>query len=383
MTMSKKTDTTDTPTTTADDATEADEVKHHSPIKWVLGFIVLASAGIWAIDQGYLDRLLSADAPQEDESAYEAEYLPQSTEDTSAEIADEEPQFATQETTLATPVEPAAENGAESAELEAMLQSQAAAKREQAQIRREMEAIKRTVSSLNKNIKDLTESIEKKQQEPTTIAVSTTNTDSLVRLENRISELTSRLDALQQSYDQQSMQYGKRLEMTRKLDDVADKVAQGAAFRDDMPELQKLALELDMGGEAITNLQSQASDGVPTLAELMQTFDEVTKLAIPFTLDSQQNTSTADRLRSRIAHVVSIRKTDVSAEDNSDEAHIARAERELQAGNVDMAMTHIQQLPEETQQFYFAWQQSASAYLDAQNAINKLRAALLRDSGGE
>lgn len=380
MTMSKKSDTTENTNAPADDITEVDEVKRHSPIKWVLGFIVLASAGIWAIDQGYLDRLLAPSSPQE-EAADEAEYQPQSIEDTTLDVTQEEPQ-ALEETTPAEPVADV-EVVAASTELDSMLQSQAAAQREQAQMRRELDTMKRSVSSLNQNIKQLTEALEKKQQEPTTIAVSTTNTDSLVRLESRISELATRLDALQQSYDQQSMQYGKRLDMTRKLDSVAEKVAQGVSYRDDMPELQTLALELDMGGDAITSLQSQSSEGVPTLAQLMQTFDEVTKLAIPFTLDTQQNTSAADRLRSRIAHVVSIRKTDVSAEDNSDEAHIARAERELQAGNVDMAMTHIQQLPEETQQFYFAWQQSASAYLDAQNAINKLRAALLRDSGGE
>jgi len=376
MTMSKKSDTTEnTATTPAEDASEAVEVKRHSPIKWVLAFIVLASAGIWAIDQGYLDRLLSS-SPEEEETAYEAEYTPDPVEESDITVAQEQE-------APAKPQEPVTTVYSDSTELDSMLQSQAASQREQAQMRRELDAMKRSVSSLNKNIKELTQALEKKQQEPTTIAVSTTNTDSLVRLESRISELTTRLDNLQQSYNQQSMQYGKRLEMTRKLDSVAEKVSQGASYRDDMPELHKLAVELNMGGEAITSLQSQAIEGVPTLATLMQTFDEVTKLAIPYTLDAQESTSTADRIRSRIAHVVSIRKTDVSAEDNSDEAHIARAERELQDGNVDMAMTHIQQLPEDTQQFYFAWQQSASAYLDAQNAIHKLRASLLRDSGGE
>lgn len=202
-----------------------------------------------------------------------------------------------------------------------------------------------------------------------------------VDAQKAIATLTSRLDALQKQYDTQSGLTQNRLKTLAIADDIQAKLNSGDSFAQEFSELKALqGDENAIPRAAVFTLQQNAEQGVATLAELMSDFDDATQLAIPAGISSQQKQTFGDKLRAQLSHLVTIRRVDVEDEDDSDEANIARAEAELRAGNVDMAITHLQQLSSQPKTVFIPWIKQANAYLDTREAVVSIKALALQKS---
>lgn len=206
--------------------------------------------------------------------------------------------------------------------------------------------------------------------------------EEYAKLNATVESLNARLDTLQKAYEEQSGISRARLETIQLAGRIQDKLESGESYEEEMTELTAM-----LGKEqhaipraAVLTLQETAKAGVPTLAALINDFAETSSMAVPVSLLNDGNASFADSLRARFGHLITIRKTDVDGDDDSDEANIARAEAELRAGNVDMAITHLEQLSDDTKQLFAAWLKQANSYLDSRNALDDLKNLALESS---
>lgn len=195
-----------------------------------------------------------------------------------------------------------------------------------------------------------------------------------------VQTLNNRLDTLQTAYEEQSGISRTRLTVLRVIDRLRDKLDSGAAYEDEIKELNKLLQEGEEDAiprAALHTLEENAKNGIATLATLIDDFEEVSSLAVPVSLLSEKEPTFTDTLRAKLGHLISIRKTDVDSNDDTDEANIARAEAELRVGNVDMAITHLLQLSQEPKQLFKKWIKEANAHLAAHGAVADIQSLAL------
>lgn len=322
---------------------------------WLFVAAALVIGGLWAVDAGHLDRLLNADK----ETAIAPPPPPSSV-------------------SLAEPPRPAPD-------LSALLADQNAIKRDRDRLRKDVERMEAELASLNQNIKEMMQAIkeqkEKQESQPTiSLIAQPADSGETSRLQEQVSQLSARLDRLQQDYARQNTTNATRLHLMQTLDNINRKATAGESFAGDMPRLQRLAAQLRLESDALAILQSHAQEGVASLPALLLSFNETAQLALPYALNGKEAPRLSDTLRGNLAHIVSIRRVEVEADDDSDEAHLARAEGELRSGNVEMALAHLEQLSAQPRHLYTAWREQAQGHLDVHSGIDSLKAAVLHSN---
>lgn len=351
------------PETPTADATE-ESSKSGGGFVWLLLVAAAIGGGIWAIEQGYVDALL--------------------TEQAEPVMTTETKNIAALESST-TPPAPAFEEpapvAAKDEDISRLLRNQEASRRERAQLRKNLAAVNAEIGALSSSMQSLVKTMESKKNEPATIAVTATPVDNsaVQAMESRLSELAARLDNLQQDYERQSVTHAARLQILQAVGTIEELADQGKPYSDMLPRLQRLAARVKLDTEALDVLAAQSEESTPSLAELIQDFTTNAALALPYSLGAEGQTSWSDALRSNMAHVVSIRRVEVATDDNSDEAHIARAEAELRNGNVDMAITHLEQLSADPQTLFNGWMQEAQRYIAVHEAINQLQSLVIQN----
>lgn len=369
--MTQKKDTKITPETarekpenTPSDAPEESGKSGGGGFIWLVLVAAAIGGGIWAIEQGYVDALLTEPAEPvmttETKTAVE-----QHDPITSSSPAFEEPK----------PV------AAKDEDISLLLRNQEVSRRERAQLRKNLSAVNDEIGALSSSMQALVKAMESKKNEPATIAVTAAPVDNsaVQAMESRVNELAARLDALQQDYERQSVAHAVRLQILQVLDAIEEQATQGKPYADALPRLQRLAMRIKLRADALEVLTVQAEESIPSLAELIQDFSNNAALALPYSLNSDGETTWSDDLRSNVAHIISIRRVKVATDDNSDEAHIARAEAELRNGNVDMAVTHLEQLSADPQTLFSGWLQKAQRYMAVHDAIKQLQSIVIQN----
>lgn len=361
-------ETTETTANSAESSTSMDalemEKKGWGGFIWFLLAAILIGLGIFAIDKGYLDRLLNTaeDAPMTRQTkTFQPKPARSDSEDNTA----------------------ASRNSAPDEELSVLVSNQRKSEQERQQIKRRVNALQQQMDEVNNNIKELAQAVASLKENSSSRAnAQAISGAEVAALEAQISALTVQIANLQDNQAQSHHQYSGRLQLLQLLDSIANKAETGESFTKEAAELESLTAQLNMEGDAQQILAEHAAEGVRPLSKLINDFGEATKLALPYSLNTKETKSLGDKLRGSLAHIVTIRKTDVESEDNSDEAHIARAEAELRAGNVQMALTHLEQLSLETRKFFFAWSEQAHGYLDTQRALEQLKSAITPPAAG-
>lgn len=301
---------------------------------WFLGTLAAVGIGVWAIQQGYIS------LPGEEISAPVSAAPPR--EDTS--LADLQNAF---------------------------------------------EASNRSVQALQSQVRRLEERVQtlsNAQATPQPAAAQAAlppavDNSAIAKLEASLTDLNGKLETLQTNYKKQHSVNTARLEAMQVADEIEDDLRTGEAYEQPFQKLRALAEPANMPESPLRTLGAYASKGVSPLSTLIEGFEEAARLAVPISLSAASNPSTADKMRTRLAHIVTIRKIEVDEEDNSDEAQIARAEAELRVGNVDMALTHLEQLSADPKVIFAAWREQANAYLDAREALIQVKAAAMHGEG--
>lgn len=272
-------------------------------------------------------------------------------------------------------------DGSTSEDLFALMERHEKAKRIRLALREDINALESQFSQLSERMNAMQDSITALENAPEATAQSSDlNSEIADTLQNKLSVLTLRLKELQANYEQNNQRYAARLRMTQLLDIIADKTENGESYAREMQQIQQLALANNINSPALQTLATHAQTGAPSLALLMDEFNETLIAAIPVSLAAKEEHNFGDKVRSRLSHIVSIRRVEVESTDNSDEAQIARAEAELQMGNVNMALTHLEQLSEVPHQVFARWRQKAETFLQVHTALEQLKSTLVQPS---
>lgn len=195
-------------------------------------------------------------------------------------------------------------------------------------------------------------------------------------VEQSIAMLDARLAALEQT-----RQTGAARDLAvMALRQLGRSVESGRPYSADLAELRGL---LGEGGAAdstaLSVLEAYGQKGVPTLDMLAARFDESAAgwLAAATT---PANASALERMLARAKSLVSVRRTDIT-EGDSPEAVIARAERRLQARDLDGAVRALERLPDSGLEAAAPWLEDAGARLASLQALRQLEDQIFKPDG--
>lgn len=239
------------------------------------------------------------------------------------------------------------------------------------------------IQSLAAQVSALAAELESLRNAPPPMAVSGEGVaqggqETITQLQSAISELQSRLDIVQARQSEQVGVHASKLLTLQLIDRIETLLLQGKPYQSKFEELNALASTQGLEADALEHLALFAEIGISTLAELNESFEDVAQIAIPVSLQVKEDPSLADRVRSRLSHVVSIRKTEenITDDDNSDEAVIARASAALNGGNVALAISQLELLGPESGLLFTKWKEQAAAYQKTWAALDRLKSAM-------
>lgn len=131
----------------------------------------------------------------------------------------------------------------------------------------------------------------------------------------------------------------------------------------------------------LDELQPMAAQGVPTRAELSSAFDRAAAEAVAVDMGASQDGMLGGVLR-RLNDVITVRRVDASAEGDSVDARLARAENKLAAGDLQEAVAIVEQLPEPAKGEMASWLEQAQSRLAAERALSQLSSQLMTSIAG-
>lgn len=214
----------------------------------------------------------------------------------------------------------------------------------------------------------------------TPVAVAPTPAVDNTANESAIAALNARIDSLQTLVDSQSGVSQTRLQLLETLGAIHSKLNAGLPYKDELQTLKTIVGKDSVPRASIFTLQQSAEQGVPSLSDLTTDFEEIAREVVPASLTAQQSASFGDKMRSSFGSLINIRRVDVDESDSTDEADIARAEAELRAGNIEMTLTHLNQLTETSKAAFSQWIVKANYYLDTRSALGTVREIWLPSS---
>lgn len=230
-------------------------------------------------------------------------------------------------------------------------------------------AVEERLLALEAQMDAVVENITQKQQTFTPATTPQTNDMVLMQLHN----LQEKIDRLQQEQNARKDLFNERLRAISLIEQLENDVETGNDFGETITRLAPMSASLGFDEAALGTLQQAAQASPPSLAALMEGFNAAARNAAPYAKGDESTFSM--KLQEALAPVLTIRRVDVETSDTSDEAHIARAEAELKAGNVGMALTHIRQLSPATRDYFETWVAEAKQFQNLAHAVAALKTA--------
>lgn len=338
--------------------TTGDHTETQSPAKprggkglfWLIVLGGTLIGGFWALESGFLDTILQT----------EEDLPPPPAEETVQETAASTPSLST-------------------GEIIQLIQEQKRTQKLAETQRRDLRRLDERLQQLTQQVDALAKTAASApSHDPAQGPAIVQNGEAAMAVQSGLLQLEQRLESLQADYRRSTRQYAARLELAKLVDELATRLREGVAYEDYMPRLREAARKSGMELDALDSLAPYASDGAPTLASLLDSFDETLELAIPVSLSSKEASGFGETLRQRLSHIVTIRRVEIEPSDDSDEASLARAESALQEGNVEGALTHLQQTSGTVYDLFAPWRQQAKGYLAVQDAVEQMKTTILQ-----
>lgn len=157
----------------------------------------------------------------------------------------------------------------------------------------------------------------------------------------------------------------------------------GTAVASGRPFATELAAFVDeSGGDEnagpLASLAPYADSGVPTLEGLFASFEDAADAATGADETPPDNAGFWARFVYNVTHMVKIRKIQDAGSGNSVNAIIARAQTDLQNGEVEAALAEIKTLPELPQSSFSTWIEDAQMTLDTPELLSRLEEDVMR-----
>lgn len=239
----------------------------------------------------------------------------------------------------------------------------------------EMDRLRNRLADLEERVREL----EGKAGSPQSAALrfEGLSKDGEIHIATTLTSLNQKLEALETEYKNKEARHNAALGLVQTLHAITERVEQGASYDDLMPIVKKAAHVLQLEtADSVRILSNHAETPPRTLLQLIQQFAETAPLALPASIRSQQEASFSDKLRGYFGHIIAIRRVGNDVDGHNDEALIAHAENAIHEGDVNTAITHIEQLSPDTAAIFSPWLEEAHAYQSMHDAIALLHESL-------
>ena len=199
--------------------------------------------------------------------------------------------------------------------------------------------------------------------------LQTTLSELQTRSSDQMSEISSRIDALEQGQEELAEQLGepgRQVDLARAIAAAGLKSAidRGGSF---MPELEAFAA-VAPEDPAVAELRDLAASGVPSRSRLIEDFPEAANTAIAAADPGDPDAGLVDRLMNSAMSVVKVRQVG-DVEGDTAEAITARAEARLMDGDLDAALAEWNNLPEASREATSEYGEALAARARAEKLI--------------
>lgn len=155
---------------------------------------------------------------------------------------------------------------------------------------------------------------------------------------------------------------------------LAEAAATSRPFEQELAALEKV-LPLGSDDQALRRL---ARTGAPTRAALAAEFDAAAARAATASRNTGEQGAFFDRMGHALSRIVTIRRVGSTVGDEPD-AVLARAERQVDEGDIDGALNTLYALPPEGLQAMSSWRAAAERRAEIDQHVVAVRAAALAD----
>ncbi|WOI55910.1 COG4223 family protein [Palleronia sp. LCG004] len=193
-------------------------------------------------------------------------------------------------------------------------------------------------------------------------AIESGSQDQVASLEQRVDELSQQVDGAANAAQEEA----RRIASQAALSEIRAAIDAGSPYQDAVGAYRE-ASDADLPN-AIT---APAPDGVVTLAELQDRFDPAAREALDASLRATVGDGPIDRFGAFLRAQTGARSLD-EREGAGPDAVLSRAQARVGEGDLEAALSELQDLPQEGRDAMSDWIDSARARLDAEQAAADL-----------
>lgn len=153
---------------------------------------------------------------------------------------------------------------------------------------------------------------------------------------------------------------------------LSNNVLAGKAYADSLSDFEELIGDSTSQNKPLADLATYADNGVPTLAELLTSFDNSVEQLSSAQAVPPPEAGAWDRFVFNMKNLVRVRRIDEAQTGQDADAIVGRAAANLDKGQVEAAIAEINRLPEAAKSNFTGWLEDAQIALDAQGMIDEL-----------
>jgi hypothetical protein len=195
-------------------------------------------------------------------------------------------------------------------------------------------------------------------------------------IDERLSKLEAGLPALLNAVDDEA-EDTKAATQAIAFANLRAAVSEGRPYASELATLAALS----PGAGDLGRLLDYEDTGIPTLPELTRAFKE-TRAAAPSAQAPAADGSIIDRFMASAESLVKVKRVDATADGDGSDAVLARAEAELEKGNLAGSVAEVDKLQGAQRTAFATWLDQARARLDADATLQRLENILLVSLGG-
>jgi hypothetical protein len=195
-------------------------------------------------------------------------------------------------------------------------------------------------------------------------------------LEKRVAKIESALPELADAIDKNAADT-KAATLAIAFANLRAAVDEGRPYAGELDTLAGLS----PGAGDLGSLANYDEKGIPTVAELRRSFDAAKDAALA-TPQPAANGSILDHLMTSAQSLVKIKRVDAAATGDEPSAVLARAEAEIDQGNLAAAVKEVETLSGAPRAAFSTWLDQARARLAAADTLERLESTLLTSIGG-
>ncbi len=153
---------------------------------------------------------------------------------------------------------------------------------------------------------------------------------------------------------------------------LSNNVLAGKAYADSLSDFEDLIGDSTSQNKPLADLATYADNGVPTLAELLTSFDNSVEQFSSAQAVPPPEAGAWDRFVFNMKNLVRVRRIDEAQTGQDADAIVGRAAANLDKGQIEASIAEINRLPDAVKNSFTGWLEDAQIALDAQGMIDEL-----------